>query len=385
MRVIGNLYRPLEFEIPTPIDSPFKMTIDTTQPGSASGTFVLPLQSTNNNFIIDWGDGSSETVTAVTSVSHQYKVAGVSFQISLNGSFDGVRFANSGDKLKVLSIDQWGGNEWQSFNSAFAGCSNMIAAYSDTPNSFSVTNCNGMFESCTLFNGLVNFDMSNVTSTFRMLKQCINFNNDNQPINWTIPNLGSLGLQQTFSDCTNFNQPVNVVSGPNLSLYQLFYKCTNFNSSVTLSNTSSVTTTAGMFYQCVNFNQPITLDTTSVRTMDFMFYQCSGFNSLITFNDTSQVNRFASMFNGCTNFNQDISSWSITSLNTFSSSSAIQMLRLTAFSTINYDLLLVAWDSYNTSGNHLTFTPSQYSAGAPATARANMISRGWIITDGGQV
>ena len=376
-------YRSLSIVYEEPVAEPFKMTIDTTQPGSASDTFVLPLQSTTNNFVIDWGDGNSETVTSVTSVSHTYKSVGGIYQISLDGSFDGIRFNNTGDKLKVLSIDKWGGNEWQTFNGTFAGCSNMIAAYSDTPNSSNVISCNTMFESCTLFNGLVNFDMSNVTATFRMFKQCINFNNDNQPINWTIPNLGDLG--QTFSDCTNFNQPVNVVSGPNLSLYQMFYKCTNFNSSVTLSNTSLVTTTTGMFYQCSSFNQPITLDTTSVLTMDFMFYQCSSFNSLITFNDTSQVNRFSYMFKDCTNFNQDISSWSITSLNTFSSSSAVQMLDSTAFSTINYDLLLVAWDSYGTSGSYLTNTPSQYSAGAPATARANMVSRGWTITDGGQV
>ena len=33
MNVIGNSYRPLEFEIPNLIDPLFKMTIDTTKPG----------------------------------------------------------------------------------------------------------------------------------------------------------------------------------------------------------------------------------------------------------------------------------------------------------------------------------------------------------------
>jgi len=55
------------------------------------------------------------------------------------------------------------------------------------------------------------------------------------------------------------------------------------------------------------------------------------------------------------------------------------------FGTANYDLLLVAWDAYGTSGVNLSSLSAQYNAGAPATARANMVSRGWTITDGGQV
>ena len=61
------------------------------------------------------------------------------------------------------------------------------------------------------------------------------------------------------------------------------------------------------------------------------------------------------------------------------------MLRGTAFSTANYDLLLVAWDAYGTSNVTFDAGTPQYSAGAPATARQNMIDRGWTISDGGPV
>ena len=42
----------------------FLMTIDTTQPGSASDTFILPCGSIGTyNATIDWGDGSTSNIT----------------------------------------------------------------------------------------------------------------------------------------------------------------------------------------------------------------------------------------------------------------------------------------------------------------------------------
>jgi hypothetical protein len=88
-------YRSLSIVYEEPVAEPFKMTIDTTQPGGASDTFILPLQNTTNNFVIDWGDGSSETVTTVTSVIHTY-ASGGTYQISFDGSFSGIKFNNTG-------------------------------------------------------------------------------------------------------------------------------------------------------------------------------------------------------------------------------------------------------------------------------------------------
>ncbi len=374
--------------------SPFKMTIDTTlfvpPVGEGGGgppplkKMTIPLHPGVVNMTVNWGDGTTDIITTYNQaeLEHTYLADGI-YQITLDGSFHSIYFNDSSNtyphSAKVLSIDQWGGNEWQTLSRAFSGCLNMVGSYTDTPNTSNAIEMDETFHSCALFNGLVEFDMSSVTTIFRMFQGCTNFN---QPINFTAPNLTY--IQQTFSGCINFNQPVNITSGANTSLYQTFYKCNNFNNSITLSNTSSVTTMGAMFYQCTNFNQPVTFDTTSVEDMSNMFYQCTNFTSLVTFNDTSQVKVFDNMFRQCTNFDQDISSWSILSLNGFSQSANF-MLYLTSFSTTNYDSLLVAWDNYGTSGSYLRGTPAQYSAGAPATARANMVSRGWNITDGGQL
>jgi len=130
VKIVGNLYKPLEFEIPNLIDPLFKMTVDTTQAGSASDTFVLRLGNGATNMTVYWGDGNSDVITAYNQaeLTHVYASSG-SYQISLDGSFVGIAYGNTGDKLKVSSIDNWGTNQWTSMNGAFRGCSNMAVSY----------------------------------------------------------------------------------------------------------------------------------------------------------------------------------------------------------------------------------------------------------------
>ena len=52
---------------------------------------------------------------------------------------------NSGDKLKITDIKQWGDVVWSSFQNAFYGCSNMLTTATDAPNLSSVTDMGSMF------------------------------------------------------------------------------------------------------------------------------------------------------------------------------------------------------------------------------------------------
>tara|TARA_R110000772_G_scaffold5148_1_gene18359 strand:- start:287 stop:1258 length:972 start_codon:yes stop_codon:yes gene_type:complete len=310
-----------------PVETEFKMTVDTTQPGSASDTFVLPLQNTTNNFTVYWGDGTSETVTSVTSVTHVYASSGT-YQISLDGAFSGIRFGGGGDRLKLSSIDNWGTNQWGYMDYAFYNCNNMVGAYTDNPDTSLAT-----------------------------------------------------GMYAAFRGCSNFNSPLTFDCSNLLNFYQTFFGCSILNSDLTFINTSNLTNVANMFYACSAFNSNVNFDDTSnITTMSSMFRGCVAFNKPLNF-DTSSVTDMSSMFRYSSLFNQDISGWNISSL-----TSATIMLQNTAFSTTNYDLLLVGWQG-QTHNNSVPFHAgnAQYSSGAPATARAGLISDSWTITDGGAV
>jgi surface protein len=451
------------------------------------------------NLTVDWGDGNSDVITTWNQAEliHGYASSGT-YQVTLNGSFDSLNFYQN-DAAKLMSIDNWGTNKWQTGTGSFRTCVNMVANYSDNPDFSEITSMNTMFLDCINFDGALNFDIplcitlqqtflgcdslnsdititnsSNVLTTFqmfanadlfngnlsisdtsnvnnmdRMFERCFAFNkpinfdtssctnmfrmfsrctNFNQPLSFDTANVlrmdgmfevctnlnSSITFTDTsnvtrmdsmFSSCTNFNQPVSFDTVSVSNMQSMFQNCTNFNQPVNF-NTSNVNTMFAMFQGCINFNQPVNFDTSSVTSMQQMFYLCSAFNQIINFttssltntyrmmrncvafnssftlSDTSAVINMQEMFFNAINFNEDISSFNISSL-----TYATSMLQSSAFSQTNYDLLLPAWDAYGTSGVTFHAGTAQYTAApsAPATAHANMLGRGWTITDGGPI
>lgn len=67
---------------------------------------------------------------------------------------------------------------------------------------------------------------------------------------------------------------------------------------------------------------------------------------------------------------------------------ATNMLLSGKLETVDYDQLLINWAAQTTEPDttiNFGETDTKYSAGAAATARASLVTRGWTITDGGQV
>lgn len=91
----------------------FSSTWDTTKTStgsSAANQIKLPLIASGNyNFVVDWGDGSTNTITAwnQADVTHTYASSGVK-NVSIAGTIKGWQFANSGDKLKITDISRGG-------------------------------------------------------------------------------------------------------------------------------------------------------------------------------------------------------------------------------------------------------------------------------------
>jgi len=381
---------------------PFTLTVDTTKAGSASDTFVLPLPSSGTyNYSVDWGDGVIESYTTNTSKTHVYAVAGVK-TIRITGTFPRIFFNNAGDRLKLTGV-ALGSIVWGSFDSAFWGCSNLVTFDATGSNTASVTNMFSMFRECTAFNQSVssfntaavtlmsgvfygcsafnqsvsNFNTAAVTNMDSMFLGCTVFNQSVSNFNTaSVTNMGGM-----FQGCTAFNQSVsNLNTSAVTTMGSMFFGCTAFNQSVSNFNTASVTNMAGVFYGCAAFNQSVSnLNTAAVTNMDSMFLGCTVFNQSVSNFNTASVTNMAGMFQGCTAFNQDVSGWSIVAM-----TNATLMFTNSGFAKANYDLLLPAWEAQVERPN-VTFSAgsARYSAGAPTTARAALVSSGWIITDGG--
>ena len=98
------------------------------------------------------------------------------------------------------------------------------------------------------------------------------------------------------------------------------------------------------------------------------------------------------VFYNAGSFNQDISSWDITKVTIFNS-----FFTTTAFSTDNYDAVLVSWENqlqvaYPVGAGYIPtiaikFGATKYTLGSAAeTARTSLINTyGWTITDGGGI
>jgi hypothetical protein len=124
-------------------------------------------------------------------VTHTYETTGVK-TVKIRGVFPGIKFNNLGDKLKILSIEQWGNSQLRSVDAAYYGCTNLVGNYTDVPNTTLCTNFQSMFRDCPDFNSPVeNMDTSNNTFLFRTFNNCLLF--DQSLANMNISNCANFG------------------------------------------------------------------------------------------------------------------------------------------------------------------------------------------------
>jgi surface protein len=379
---------------------PFEFTINTanTSTGStAADQFKLPLVSSLPlNAVVNWGDGSSDTITVFNQAetTHTYDTSSTTeFTVSITGDLSGWQFNNGGDRLKMLDVKQWSALNI-SVSNGFQGCTNLTASATDAP-LITTTSLGSYFRSCSNFNGAIgNWDVSNVSSMSYMFFQANLFNANLN--NWDTSSLSdSRGLFRG----TAFNGDISNWNTSNLLLVaEMFQDTSAFNQNISTKtvnlgqpneyiawDTSNVTAMNLMFLGSQAFNQDISnWDVSNVTN----FFQCFQSNPVFNQNigswDVSNVSNFGNMFFNADAFDQDISAWDINQVTNFSNF----MASATGLSTTNYDLLLVGWEAQApTSGLSVNFGGSQYTLGsAAATARASLISTyGWTITDGGGI
>ncbi|WP_299607448.1 BspA family leucine-rich repeat surface protein [uncultured Aquimarina sp.] len=171
--------------------------ITTWRISSNNETITIPTTGSGYEYYVDWGDGSVETIET-GNATHQYTSGPGDYQIKIWGDFPRIYFNNTGDRRKIFSIDNWGTNKWQSFESAFNGATNLVLNATDIPDLSEVENLSAMFQSTTSFDDIggrmKDWDVSNVNYMTAMFAGS-NFNEDIG--NWDLSNITN-GSSITF-------------------------------------------------------------------------------------------------------------------------------------------------------------------------------------------
>lgn len=82
--------------------------ITTWKTTSNNESIIIPTFSGETyNYTVDWGDGSSNDTNVQGDATHNYAASGDHI-ITITGTFPRIYFDCGGDKLKIISIDQWG-------------------------------------------------------------------------------------------------------------------------------------------------------------------------------------------------------------------------------------------------------------------------------------
>jgi surface protein len=266
--------------------SEFIILVKTDNEGvSASNEILLPIQGTS--MVIDWGDGSVSTHTQTlqptntiggANVMHSYPSVGI-YQIRISTSITWIRFANGGDRRKLLQIQNWGKAVWSNLSLAFMGCLNLSITTKDTPNLTANPHLVDTFRgllSLTDIQNISKWDMSKISNAGRMFFDCQSLNPDVS--NWDVGKLSS--AFQMFAFCRVFDRDLSNWNTETLRDGEaMFDGAWLFNSDISGWNTSKLINIASMFRNTLTFNQPIqNWDVSLISAMQNTFFNSPVFN-----------------------------------------------------------------------------------------------------------
>ncbi len=282
---------------------------------SNSTSILLPTTGGGYNYDVDWdNDGTFDEFGITGSATHDFGAAGT-YTIRIQGSFPRMFFGNSGDKEKILSIDQWGTGAWTSFYQAYFGASNLVINATDVPDLSGVTT---MYQAFAFTDNIGTgsstwaWDVSNVQDFTQMFYTATAFNKDISAWNTS----SATTFSAMFHTATSFNQNISGWNTTNVTnMSQMFEFNTAFNQPLNGWDVSNVTNMRQMFRRATTFNQDLNLWVTSSLTdMYYMFEGATAFNGNVTTWDVADVTNMERAFAFAPAFNQDISGWTTTSL-----------------------------------------------------------------------
>ncbi|NVJ61131.1 MAG: BspA family leucine-rich repeat surface protein [Gammaproteobacteria bacterium] len=276
------------------IEKAFITTWKTDNPGASESNQITihafpalgDAEDFRTNYTVDWGDGSIDS-NLILDITHTYEQPGI-YTVKITGSYAFLFYVYESDAEKLLTVEQWGNQQWPAMRQTFFGAKNLVINATDKP------------------------DLSNVKIMTGMFAGATNFNSDIS--DWDVSNVEDMGIM--FLDARAFNQDIggwNVSSVKNMR--HMFSHADNFNQDISNWDVSSVETMLGMFRSTLYFDQNISSwNVSSVTDMSRMFQNAKAFDQNIgSWNITSVANK-DSMFSGAVltsdNYNKILEGWS---------------------------------------------------------------------------
>ena len=268
-------------------------------------SLFFPIQGREGEIVIDWGDGSSDTINSGDDeyISHDYdedgfyiiKVDGMITKWSCDldlgeGCYDedaddeeDYTDINSHKLIKILSYGKTSFGPY-----AFMRACNLVCLPRFESPRFFENKMEGVFCRASRFNQSINhWDTSKITN-----------------------------MNSMFSGASSFNQPLNDWDTSNVTIMcEMFRMAKAFNQPLDKWNTSNVTYMNAMFWNAESFNQPLdNWNTSNVTDMSNMFTGAQSFNQPLNDWDTSNVTDMCGMFEYAENFDQPLDKWDVSNV-----------------------------------------------------------------------
>lgn len=289
---------------------------------SQTNQIRLPLEAGGTyNFTVDWGDGSTDVVTAVGQIlpgeteplTHTYAAPGT-YDVVITGTIEGFGFgidAGSGntDADKLIDVSQWGAVVLRNDGGVFMDADNLTGfSATDEPDLSLITDLSFAFNDADSFNGNIGgWNTATVTTMRSIFGSAIAFDQDIG--GWDTSAVANMSFM--FDGAAAFNQDIGSWDTAAVTTMRgMFQSATAFNQNVGGWDISSVTDIRDMFSGAQTFNQDLSgWNTSAVTRMSATFQGPSSFNQDIGGWDTSSVTDMSFMFNDNAAFNQDIGAW----------------------------------------------------------------------------
>lgn len=353
---------------------PMIFTIDTRKSAGAAGHtiakhFKLPLTSAGSyNFLVDWGDGTSSAITTWNDIAteHIYPDDQV-YTVSILGRCSVWYFDNNGDRLKVISVLQWGNAVTSQLR--FYGCANLVSVSGSATDYPRVTNFGTTFRGCTSLTTFPPMNTSNVTSFSNTWRDCTG-----------LTSFSALDMSKATQIDSAWQQCTHLVVFPLIITSDLLTKA-----DYAWSGCGAMTSFPGMVGHPA---YPAVINLGKVTNFSASWNGCYGLQSFPAINTMSGL-QFVETWLGCTG----LAGSAFPALDMRAMTSGARCFGVThptngwAMATAAYDALLNKLYTGPAANPNPSVTfgggNSKYTAAAVTAHDYLAITRTWSITDGG--